>query len=70
MTIYDKCIPVEYEKNGEKKTSWKKIGVVFIGDDGKMWGRDECIPLNWDGKYNLFPQSQKEQTEQTEGMPF
>ena len=30
-------IPETYEKNGEKKTSWNRIGILIEGKDGKQY---------------------------------
>jgi len=32
--MYDILTPREYEKNGEKKTAWNKIGVLFDNKNG------------------------------------
>ena len=31
---YDLCVPREYESNGEKKTAWDNVGVMFKRDKG------------------------------------
>lgn len=37
MQIRDAVVPQAYTaKDGSEKTSWYKVGVLFIGDDGKM----------------------------------
>lgn len=51
-------------KDGTEKTRWTKAGIVFKGDDGRMWGTMELIPVNWDGKFNLFKPQPKEDGQQ------
>ncbi len=41
----------EYEKNGEKKTQWTKIGVAFTNQNGSINVQLDCIPI--DGKMQL-----------------
>lgn len=31
------CVGEPYEKNGEKKVSWKRIGETFEGKNGKQY---------------------------------
>lgn len=38
------CVPEEYEKNGEKKTSWNRIGVFIEGKNGKQYVKLYHIP--------------------------
>lgn len=35
MKRYDVCSPREFEKNGEVKTTWIRVGVAFDREDGK-----------------------------------
>jgi len=38
------CIPEEYERNGEKKVKWNKIGELFTGKNGKTYIKLYMIP--------------------------
>jgi hypothetical protein len=60
MKRFDLVVAREYESNGEKKTQWQNCGVVFE-KDGKMWGEVRSIPVNWDGRFQLFEPKAKEQ---------
>jgi len=52
------------DKQGTEKTKWTTIGVAFIKDDGKMSGRIDMQPLNWDGNFVLFDRDNKQQPQQ------
>jgi len=45
---------VYYDKNGQEKKSYTKVGVIFIYEDGGMSIKMEAIPLNWDGTANAY----------------
>ena len=49
------------DKQGTEKTKWTTIGVAFIKDDGKMSGRIDMQPLNWDGNFVLFDRDENKQ---------
>ena len=38
------CIPESYDANGEKKTNWNSIGVLFTGKNGKEYVKLNHIP--------------------------
>lgn len=38
------CIGEEYEKDGEKKVAWKRIGEMFIAKNGKQYVKLYHIP--------------------------
>ena len=58
MQLFNICTKKDYEKNGEKKTKWYKVGVMKIADSGKkyiklfqqphteffVFDRDEAVP--------------------------
>ncbi len=49
----------EYERNGETKTQWTKIGVAFTNQNGSINVQLDCLPL--DGKCQLqVPLTQEE----------
>lgn len=37
MQLFNICTKKHYEKNGEHKTSWFKVGVLKIADSGKKY---------------------------------
>jgi len=37
MQLFDICTKKDYEKNGEQKTKWYKIGFMKIADSGKKY---------------------------------
>ena len=37
MQLFNICTKKEYEKNGERKTTWYKVGVMKIADCGKKY---------------------------------
>ena len=53
----------QYQKDGEKKTRWLKVGVIFTGDNGPSVKLD-CVPTSivdldgkpsaWDGWLKCF----------------
>jgi hypothetical protein len=65
MKRFDLVVPRKYEVNGEEKTQWQNCGVVFE-KDGKMWGEVRSIPVNWDGRFQLFEPKQEAQGQQSE----
>ena len=42
------------DREGKERGSWIKIGVVFE-KDGTLFGNLSAIPVNWDGRFSLFP---------------
>jgi hypothetical protein len=39
MLIYDICVRRNYEKNGEKKIKWYKVGFLKVAETGKKYIR-------------------------------
>jgi hypothetical protein len=39
MKLFNICTKKEYEKDGEKKTTWYKVGVLKVAESGKMYIR-------------------------------
>lgn len=37
MQLFNICTKKDYEKNGENKTKWYKVGVMKIADSGKKY---------------------------------
>lgn len=37
MQLYNICTKKDYEKNGEQKTKWYKVGFLKIADSGKKY---------------------------------
>jgi hypothetical protein len=37
MQLFNICTKREFDKNGERKTSWYKVGVMKIADSGKKY---------------------------------
>ena len=37
MQLLNICTKKDYEKNGERKVAWYKVGVMKIADSGKMY---------------------------------
>lgn len=53
--IRDLCIAEKYtDKQGNEKTSWRKIGRLFIKEGGKISLKMEAIPVGWDGWMHAF----------------
>ena len=64
--IMNLSAPIEYTtKSGEKKTSWKNFGKLFIMDDGKTFGKIDTVPVGWDGSFNLFEDKKDDNTPHT-----
>lgn len=38
------CVGESYEKDGEKKVSWKRIGELFEGKNGKQYAKIYHMP--------------------------
>ena len=51
------CIGEEYESNGEKKMSWKRIGETFDGKNGKTYVKLYHIPKTL---IHVFEEKKKE----------
>lgn len=49
-----------YQKDGQEKTRWTKIGIVIEKDASKMSLKLESIPTAWDGWAILSPPKTKE----------
>jgi hypothetical protein len=39
MRLLKICTALDYEKNGEKRRIWRKVGELFNNDSGKMFIR-------------------------------
>jgi len=55
---YDIAIPDDYEKGGEKKTSWTTVGAAFPKDNGSL----SCVVkpnISVSGNFMLFPRKAK-----------
>ena len=58
--LYDVCHGREYEKGGETKTAWNRIGVL-VADGEKIAIRLDAVPAGaWDGWLKVFPREEKE----------
>jgi len=57
MEVRKLMYPEEYEKNGEKKTSWKQCGILFIKDDGNISMQLSSMPLS--GKIMAFKEKEE-----------
>ena len=68
MQVKNIVVGQKYTKNGEAKTKWTTIGVMFIKDDGKMSGRIDMQPLNWDGNFVLFDIEDKQPRQQQQSQ--
>jgi hypothetical protein len=55
------CIGEKYESNGEEKMSWKRIGEMFIGGNGKQYIKLYHIP---GALINVFEDKPKESKEE------
>jgi len=52
MQIFNLVRPRE-DKNGQ--TSWDKVGILLIKDDGNITVKLDAIPTNWDGWLRAYP---------------
>lgn len=52
-----------YVVNGEEKTRWVNIGKLFE-KDGKQFGKLDVVPLGWDGRFYVFEDKNKNQSNQ------
>lgn len=43
-----------YQKDGQEKTRWAKIGTVMETKSGKLAMKIDTIPVNWDGWASLM----------------
>lgn len=57
----------EYEKNGEKKTSWRRCGTMFIGENGNISIKLTSFPLS--GSMIAFKPKPKEEQKQATQEP-
>lgn len=52
MSIYKRVVAAhEYEVRGEKKTSWKEVGIITQNEKGNMFLSLHALP---NVRYNLF----------------
>lgn len=58
MIFEDICTKKEYEKNGEKKTIWLKVGVLKTTDEGKRFIELSLFPNT---PMYVFEQKKKEE---------
>lgn len=55
MSRLDALVADEYERNGEKKTTWIKIGVAFERRNGPGYTlRLKCLPVGKDGEASVL----------------
>lgn len=57
MIFKDVCTKREYEKNGEKKAFWMKVGTLKTTDDGKQYLELFMFPNT---PFYIFEQKKKE----------
>ncbi len=62
MQLFNICTKKEYEKNGEKKTKWYKVGILKIADSGKKYIKLFQQPLT-----EFFVFDKDEHTQKPEG---
>ena len=60
MLIYDICVRRNYEKDGEKKVSWYKVGFLKVAETGKKY-----IRLFQQPNTDFFVFENKEKPEET-----
>lgn len=61
------CIPEEFETNGEKKTSWNRIGTIFEGKNGKTYAKLFTLP---GVLIHVFDKEKKEAKENSDEITF
>jgi hypothetical protein len=67
MSIFKRVLAAhEYEVRGEKKTSWKEVGIITQNDRGNMFLSLHHLPNQ---KFNLFDPDPPRETAQTERRP-
>ena len=62
---YDIAIPDDYEKDGEKKTSWTTVGAAFPKDNGSL----SCVVkpnISVSGNFMVFPRKDRNADSETE----
>lgn len=62
MNRFNICVPKEYEKNGEKKTAWNRVGTLVEFDATETKPKGFIMELNMfpDTKFALFADEPKE----------
>jgi len=59
--IKDIMFAQKYMKDNEEKTAWKKVGTMFIKDDGKMSIKIDMMPVGeFDGWCQVFDQKPRD----------
>jgi hypothetical protein len=59
--LYDVCHGREYEKGGETKTAWSRVGVLVMAEDGRIAIRLDAVPAGaWDGWLKVFPREEND----------
>jgi len=59
-----RAITGTYQKDGEEKSRYQNIGVVFETKSGGLMGKLETVPVNWDGTL-FFSEPQYDKKELT-----
>lgn len=52
-----------YQKDGQEKSRYQRIGTVFERDDGSLSAKIDCMPVgapDWNGWVNFFEPRMKE----------
>ncbi len=63
----DLCIRETYNKNGEEKTSWNKIGILIDGKEGKQYIKLFHIP---GVLISVFEQKAKDKTTESKSVQW
>lgn len=73
----DIVVAQKYNKDGEEKTSWQKIGIMGENKKWNQWVKINVVPVNWDGFANVFENNQDGESNNApknandnENMPF
>ena len=48
------CVTGTYEKNGETKKQYTRVGKLFKYDDGGVCLKMDSVPVNFDGWINFY----------------
>jgi hypothetical protein len=56
MQVFNICTKKDYEKDGEKKTKWYKVGFLKIADSGKQYIKLFLLPQT---EFYVFDQSEQ-----------
>ena len=67
MSVFKRVLAAhEYEVRGEKKTSWKEVGIITQNDKGNMFLSLHHLPNQ---KFNLFDPDPPREATQTQRKP-